>query len=752
MTKKVDISGFAWKGPMSPGPVDDTGTAADGAQDAGHGGASGPNYAKPGKSPPPTLSLDKAGVRDDWLNADAIAEWKQLSRANYGARSTGRAWVSTPLLLRAADADRRSPFAPLYVSWALDNCLADNLFEEGLDVARKFERYWEKYEFQRRPLIESVLERSAYCYRALGRASDADREFEKLIRVQRSVACNEAWPWYYRGLLAEEFGDNRRAVNCFREASSRRDGPGQDEGLDPERARRALRRIRSRKEWLRCEPEQLAKELLRALTSKNEDAVASLASETHFTLGVSRGERGFADRKTVLSALLRDLRKSRPRGNAYALAGSGAKRYLICDGWAGEVFVGQVIFAFNRVPGGWEWNGVAVTSPGPKTADIMRQVFGDHEPKENQPLAVPIKAPWPSEYSMQAGGVWGTWTALLSAEASLLATAVAAASVACLGPWWLICAPATAAAAVAAIEASFFLERQRISAARTCGFGPGGFYYNNGPTHVSSGGREAQFAIDFARYRRGAGTHTGDNITRDVPVLACSDGLVTALRGTWGDGDDRAENFIDLALVPTFLERLNFQFRYTASHLHLRGPNLLPVSLGSWVDQGFVLGFIDDTGMSLWDHLHFEIHDRTLASSTDRRGRTTRPTPMDVSHEGVPQTLNDGDGGRCIDSTNRVTNPRAYLLWLRNQWAPEPGGLIGVVAEPVRTILEILDREIASLPPDPYAGPDPSGLLTLPEPAGLPQVEPIVPPDEPNPTPPPRSRRRRRGPRAPGRS
>ena len=93
----------------------------------------------------------------------------------------------------------------------------------------------------------------------------------------------------------------------------------------------------------------------------------------------------------------------------------------------------------------------------------------------------------------------------------------------------------------------------------------------------------------------------------------------------------------------------------------------MAVSAGMWVNQGFVLGLIDDTGNSFHDHLHFEMHDTRLREGTTGRrgnrwgspyGHSVRPTPMDG------QTLNDGDDGRCIESTNVITNPLSYCRLL----------------------------------------------------------------------------------------
>ena len=98
--------------------------------------------------------------------------------------------------------------------------------------------------------------------------------------------------------------------------------------------------------------------------------------------------------------------------------------------------------------------------------------------------------------------------------------------------------------------------------------------------------------------------------------------------------------------------------RYTARYLHFDGPNRMTVSPDMWIEQGFVLGILDDTGSSAWDHIHFQINDRTLLTPLSPFGRTTRPTPIDGPTG--PQTLNDNDDNRCIISDNQITSPAAH--------------------------------------------------------------------------------------------
>ncbi len=151
-----------------------------------------------------------------------------------------------------------------------------------------------------------------------------------------------------------------------------------------------------------------------------------------------------------------------------------------------------------------------------------------------------------------------------------------------------------------------------------------------------------------------------------VNVLACHGGVVQAQTSNVTSGTGPIGNSVEQTLVGDWDEHLRGA-RYTAVYEHLAGPSQLLSSVGSWYDQGSVFGFVNNTGNSAWDHLHFEIHDVTLpsdaAGGNDARGRTTRLTPMDnqsLDGDGTP-TSNDGD---CIVSSNVVTSPRAFCRFL----------------------------------------------------------------------------------------
>lgn len=183
----------------------------------------------------------------------------------------------------------------------------------------------------------------------------------------------------------------------------------------------------------------------------------------------------------------------------------------------------------------------------------------------------------------------------------------------------------------------------------SCGFGPGGLYYNQPTTHL---GAEA-FAIDFCKFLPGAPLLPTAGGT---PILAVADGLVTGVESVNPSGSStsgncvRLEHMTESELFGIFIiwlftgQRLFMPF--SSRVLHLAGPSLIPVSVGMHVKQGSRLGFLNDTGNSVADHLHFTMNDRTMGGGPTSVGMSVRPTPIDG------QTLNNADDGRCVFSTN----------------------------------------------------------------------------------------------------
>jgi hypothetical protein len=324
------------------------------------------------------------------------------------------------------------------------------------------------------------------------------------------------------------------------------------------------------------------------------------------------GHFDFADPGEMLERLAQDLRGSEVRTDARTLSGGGLRRRLTTQGWAGEWFSGTVVLTLQRTRDGWEWTGISPLAPTEAWIDRL-------EPDEiatNQPLSLPIKAPWPAGVRMRAGGL----LPFIREQHDIHV----AAQIPLFG--WSIAGTIT-----------FALS------ARDCGFGPGVLYYNMGPTHLTSVASSA-FAIDFVRYAQFV---PYANITGATPALAIADGFVTTRDAGFVSGDANNSNTVHIRHTTRGVFTFKGGFRtvllttpFVSRYLHLAGPNLVPVSLGMFVRQGARLGPMDDTGNSAFNHLHFSIHDDALG------GASVRPNPMDG------QPLTDADDGRCILSSN----------------------------------------------------------------------------------------------------
>jgi hypothetical protein len=175
-----------------------------------------------------------------------------------------------------------------------------------------------------------------------------------------------------------------------------------------------------------------------------------------------------------------------------------------------------------------------------------------------------------------------------------------------------------------------------------CGFGPRGFYYNEGSTHDE----EDAFAIDFTRYRKNV---PYNNDSGGTPVLAVRDGIVVRVSAGTRTGSSSASNTVEINHADPANPSDTTRFR--SRYLHMEGPFRIPVSLGMAVIAGQRLGLMDDTGNSLLDHLHFSLHDRNLSHPKASYGRSIRPTPM----SGV--SLGDGSSAKCVSSTNLERKP-----------------------------------------------------------------------------------------------
>jgi hypothetical protein len=549
---------------------------------------------------------------DPLIEGPAADRWRALSEEVQRARHAGMPTGPNEALLAQAKQEPDGELAPVLVLWAADSLLAEARFEQAIGL------YGEVPDHQPSPLTKELdvrseaLRATAEAFEALG---DVDAAMEAHQRLAESglPGSSPARAWYELGRVAAEARRDDEARKAFARVRDAKQEAGSDEVPYADMSKRATDRLDAGGAVARPTAEDLGRELAGALRRRDGRALRDLASPTHFAVGLG-GHFHFADPGEMLGRVEQDLKASEVRTDARALTGCGARRHLTTAGWTGEWFSGTVILTVQRTRDGWEWTGISPLAP---TEAWIKELEPD-EVATNQPLSLPIKAPWPAGIRLRAGGL----IPFINEQASILA----AAHIPLIG--WSIAATIT-----------FALS------SRDCGFGPGVLYYNMAPTHLTSVANSA-FAIDFVRYAQFV---PYANITGATPALAVADGIVTTRDAGFvsGDGDPDHPNTVHIRHVIVAAFSFRGQFRtvllntpFVSRYLHLAGPNLIPVSVGMFVRQGARLGRMDDTGSSAFDHLHFSIHDDAMM------GASVRPNPMDG------QPLTNSDDGRCILSSN----------------------------------------------------------------------------------------------------
>lgn len=535
------------------------------------------------------------------VDEKATQRWKDLSELILRARVESRAVNANEALEHFLKEEPNGPTAPAMAIWRADNFMFDRYFDEGARAHEEAAQRHAEDSFNNMSWGTYALDQAAYCYEQRGRVDDALKALDSILSLKDHGS--EAWVHYRRGQILEAAMRDEESIGAYRKGESSPDEPsGSSVGI-PELARRAADRL---KEQPRLEPlaDRLATQIARALQQKDMPALEELASKTHFSIGVAGSELKFIDYDKVARYLAEDITKSELRIDPATIQGKGKKLYLYTDDWKGNLLRGRVYFLLTRSRDGWQWSGLVLTNIG----DAYFELFPPQPPAKNLAPQIVIKAPYPAGVCFRAGGLRRFIESFLPF----------------IGVW---------------IHLSDLFSG--------CGFGPGGFYYNEGSTHQ---GQEA-FAIDFTRYQTGVPflmTAGG------VPVLSVQDGVVTMVRSFIASGDPSLENRVQVdhpslgeLLAILFGRPLSVPFKFQSWYLHLAGPGPggVLVSPGMFVRQGARLGSVNDTGFSAFDHLHFSFHDRDLVTG-GVSNQSVRPTPMDG------QLLGDGNHGSCICSTN----------------------------------------------------------------------------------------------------
>ena len=557
------------------------------------------------KQRPPDQRGPRGGVAARFgvsLDSPLADRWFDIgTRAAAGARGP-RPTEANGFLAAEVAADPQSPLAPVYLLWMGNNLARE---ERHADAVAAFARVITAVD-DAAPLDEGLdLPRAALkgMAGAFERAGDPAAAVQAL-RDLGNLRPDDPMPLYQAGLLAERAGRSDEAHDLYDAAAGRAKVSSPHEPA--ELARRAAARLEQPPAAFRATLASLVDEVTSAINDRDGTRLAAVLSKTHFGVGPVGGEMGFEE-VDVAESLLSEL-ASRQISVRQPMLGSGGKRYLQTTGWKSSRFRGDVLLVLTRSPRGWQWSGIALAHP----TDEWMARWRPAKLEVNQPLTLPLKAPWPAGQRFMAGGL---------ADFILKAASVAAAG--------FIGGPILA----------YFYSRN------DCGFGPRGFYYNSLFSH---NGGEA-FAIDFTRYKYG---DPFNNLSGGTPVLAAADGVVIDMEDRVPTGDDPGyPNEVALRHPDPATGNPRFVSRY----LHFRGPGQVPVYLGMPVVVGNRLGLMDDTGTSRLHHLHFSIHDLQTPHPNSGYGASVRPTPMDG------RTLGDGDSGKCIRSTNIETQPPSSL-------------------------------------------------------------------------------------------
>ena len=534
------------------------------------------------------------GLRPRSLDDKSAYEWRQLSDQVLRSRSEAGCSRTNVTLLAATEREPQSPAAAAYRFWIADNLTLDDKLADALAAYDAVVTYSQSAE----RLIETIdpivgaLYHKAQAAALLEDAATAIATYEDLGRHDTGNADAP----FQAGLIAEKYGQLDRAADHYRRAT--RDGHSDRTSSPSELARRALLRLEQPSSHFAPSAEAVAERLATALERRDMIALQQAITQTHFAVGALGGHTVF-ERTELLDELYRDLKVSQVTV-ARALVGTGGKRYLFTRGWTGKWFAGDVAFLIYHAPRGWQWTGLAITQAN----DLWVERWRPAVKQKNQPLPFELLAPWPAGQSFKAGGL----TQYIVEQAAVLAGGFIG------GP----------------LLALFF-------SGSPCGFGPRGFYYNQGSTHDE----EDAFAIDFTRYRQYV---PYDPESGGTPVLAARFGVVQTVRAGTPSGDSSASNTVEL--VHPDPANVSDTTRFRSRYLHLEGPFKIPVSVMMQVPTGTRLGRMDDTGNSLLNHLHFSVHDRQIPHPNVSYGASVRPTLLN----GV--RLEDGDSGTCVRSSN----------------------------------------------------------------------------------------------------
>jgi hypothetical protein len=597
----------------------------------------------------------------DWNETRMIEHWRETSALVHRLRHGSEPAGTNPILDGLVRSREHDLFAPAYALWAADNAAMSMRFDDAakryLGVASKFR---DRGLFDT-PWAVHALRSAADSFMRLNALPDALKCFERLLKGYEDHV-SEGEVWTQAGALHEAGGKTKQAAQFFGRAANASAGHSRAAQMARFHASRRLARIKSARGWMRPSAIALAQDLASALRARNGKSLARLLSPTHAQFGFIASESGFVNAKVLLDHFKDTLSSSDLRVDPFAVHGDGDKFYLPVRSLVSDLFEGDAVLLIGRTDHGFEWQGVGLGGFDRENPEAMRRM-NDLRQRDNEypgpdredppeppdpPPTPPPAGPPPTFSSVESLGLKCPYPSGMNLRVGMKQFA----------------AKQAAFLYLASLAGPFYWPALGLlvlgeSLGSPCGFGPGGFYYGYPPTHIA----DEFFAVDFARFQPGLAYLPV--LTRGTPVLAVAEGIVRFVRGSIPTGTADAAgngNEVQIAhirageVTPAVISAASSAIstpalRFTSVYIHMMGPSMIPVSVGQFVQRGARLGLMDSTGTSLYDHLHFSLHDNTVAFSGSlpffpTLGMSVRPTPMDG------QALMGTDDGRCMASTN----------------------------------------------------------------------------------------------------
>jgi tetratricopeptide (TPR) repeat protein len=526
--------------------------------------------------------------------------WIYMSELVQVARNRGEEDKANEALRYYAESEKDEGLRTAFHLWIGDNLTMQMRYDEAIPAYLEIVRQYPDLTFNGKPdgyhWAAYALEQIATCYEKMMDPEKALDAYNQIFEGYPS-GIPAAHLFYRKAHLLESVLRDGEAIDAYQKSAESSD-PFDTDRSTAEFSRRQAAYLKNPGR-VEAQPEDVSTAVVRALQAYDSDTLEQLASTTHFRIGVAGSELQFVSREKALELVIGDLKNSKILADPYQFDGRGSKLYVLTDGWNGSLLQGRVWLLITRLRDGWQWSGFVLSRPG----QGWENLFPPYPRENNQRLEIPIKAPYQRGDSWRAGGL--------------------ARFVTSFAPF---------------VGGVIFLEDNFSG----CGYGPGGFYYNDGTTHHDS----HAFAIDFTRYVSGLPYFPDEEFKS---VLSVQAGVVTFVISSFNDHDHSGDaNRVEVDhpglgdLLSVLFRRTPLipPFKYRSGYWHLAGSHAIPVSVGMFVRQGARLGFTNDTGNSAFSHLHFVLQDRDLGYMS------VRPSPLD-GHR-----LEDGDGGSCVGSTN----------------------------------------------------------------------------------------------------